>query len=367
MLNRLIQTNPTLSMTRASMRMWFRDRQAIFWTFFLPLVLISIFGLLDVGAFSSVDLGVVDKANNEASRKLVGDIQGLGAFDISDTGTEADERQALLEGDRNLVLIIEPGFDDSRSQADREVTVIYNQGRQQESQSGRTIIQQILDEMTFADAGVEVRYRVDAQPVDSRNLRFIDFLMPGVVAMSIMQMGLFSVAFSFVQLKSRGILRRLLATPVNPASFLFAQVITRLTVSVIQTLVLIGLAVIAFDVQLVGNLSAVLVLAVLGGGVFVSMGFAVSGWAGSEDVAAPIANIIALPMMFLSGVFFPRDAMPKSIQLVADHLPLSYLVDAIRSVAIDGESLWSQWPDVLGLTAWVVVTFLVALRLFRWE
>ena len=367
MLKRLLQTNPTLSLTWASMRIWFRDRQAIFWTFFLPLVLMSIFGLLDFGAFNTVDLGIVDKADNEASRNLTGAIRSLGAFDISGEETEAEKREALLEGDLNLLLIINPGFDGSNSRADRQVTVIYNQGRAQEAQAGQIIIQQVLDEMTFADAGVESRYSIDAQPVDSRNLRYIDFLMPGVVAMSIMQMGLFSVAFSFVQLKSRGILRRLLATPVQPASFLFAQVSTRLLVSVLQSLVLIGLAVVAFDVHLAGNLGAIILLALLGGAVFVSMGFAVSGWAGSEDVAAPVANAIALPMMFLSGVFFPRDAMPEPLRAVADFLPLSYLADALRNIAIDGQTLWSQWPDVLGLAAWLAVTLLVAVRLFRWE
>jgi ABC-2 type transport system permease protein len=367
MLKRIIQTNPTLSLTRASMRIWFRDRQAIFWTFFLPLVLISVFGLLDFGAFSTVDLGIVDHAENDASRRLIGDIRDLDTFDISETLSEGEEREALLDGDRDLVLIIEPGFGEAQSPVRRQVTVIYNQGQAQESAAGQSIIQHVLDEMTFAEAGDPDRYRIDAQPVDSRNLRFIDFLMPGVVAMSIMQMGLFSVAFSFVQLKSRGILRRLLATPVQPASFLFAQVFTRLTVSVLQTLVLIGLAVVAFDVHLAGNLGSVIVLALLGGAVFVSMGFAVSGWAGSEDVAAPVANAIALPMMFLSGVFFPRDAMPEPLRAVADFLPLSYLADALRSVAIDGQTLWSQWTDVLGLTAWLAVTFLVAVRLFRWE
>lgn len=367
MFKRLLQTNPTLSLTRASMKIYFRDRQAIFWTFFLPLVIMSIFGLLDFGAFSTVNLGIVDKADNETSRNLTRTIRSLGAFEISDEATEAEKREALLEGDLNLLLIINPGFDGSESQADRQVTVIYNQGRAQEAQAGQIIIQQLLDEMTFANAGVESRYSIDAQPVDSRNLRYIDFLMPGVVAMSIMQMGLFSVAFSFVQLKSRGVLRRLLATPVQPASFLFAQVSTRLFVSILQTLVLIGLAVLAFDVDLAGNLGAIILLALLGGAVFVSMGFAISGWAKSEDVAAPIANIIALPMMFLTGVFFPRDVVPEPLRTVADFLPLSYLADALRNVAVDGHTLWSQWDNVLGLAAWLAVTFLVAVRSFRWE
>ena len=367
MLNRLIQTNPTISLTKASMRIWFRDRVAIFWTFFLPVVLISVFGLLDFGAFRTIDLGIVDRADNQTSRKLISDIRTLDAFDISDTASEAEERQALLDGDRNLVLIIEPGFGEDSSQNQRRVNVIYNQGQPKESSAGQSIIQSALDEITFAEGKLTDRYQIESQPVDSRNLRFIDFLLPGVVAMSIMQMGLFSVAFSFVQLKSKGILRRLQATPVLPASFIFAQVFTRLTVSILQTLVLIGLAVIAFNAQLEGNLLAVLLLALIGGGVFVSMGFAVSGFARTEDVAAPLANAIALPMMFLSGVFFPRDTMPDALQLVADYLPLSFLVDAIRSVAVDGQNVWSQWDNILGLIGWLSITFFISVRLFRWE
>ena len=130
---------------------------------------------------------------------------------------------------------------------------------------------------------------------------------------------------------------------------------------------LVGLAVVAFDVNLQGNLFSMLLLALLGGAVFVSMGFAVSGFARTEDVAAPIANAIALPMMFLSGVFFPREAMPEPLRVVADYLPLSFLADALRSVAVDGQSLWSQWDDVLGLVGWLAVTFFISVRLFRWE
>lgn len=308
----------------------------------MPLVLISVFGLLDFGAFSTIDLGIVDRANSDASRRLINDIRDLDTFEVFDESSEDDERVALLDENRDLVLIIEPDFGVPQSPFERQVTVIYNQGQAQEAAAGQTIIQQVLDEITFAEAGSPARYRIDAQPVDSRNLRFIDFLLPGVVAMSIMQMGLFSVAFSFVQLKSRGILRRLLATPVHPASFIFAQVSTRLLVSILQTLILIGLAVLAFDVHLAGNLGAIILLALLGGAVFVSMGFAVSGWAGSEDVAAPVANAIALPMMFLSGVFFPRDAMPEPLRAVADFLPLGYLADALRNVTIDGQTLWFQ-------------------------
>lgn len=358
-------TNPTWVLTVASLRMWFRDRQAIFWTFFLPLVLMLIFGILNFGDFGAVDLGVVDQARNERSHGLVGGLREFRTFDLTTDGTAEAEYRALSQGDRDLVLIIPQDF--GQPEGPVAVTLFYNAGHARESQVGESIVRQLLDEMTFALQESPHRFTIQAQPVQSRNLRFIEFLMPGIVAMSIMQMGLFSVAFTFVQMKNRGILRRLLATPVHPASFLFGQVFTRLIVSILQSLVLIGVAVILFNVEIAGNLGSFLLLALLGGGVFVSLGFAVSGWARSEDVAAPIANVIALPMMFLSGVFFPRSAMPGALESVTDYLPLTYLIDALRSVAIDGDVLWSQGWNILGLAVWLVITFLVAVRLFRWE
>ena len=359
------RTNPTWVLTVASLKMWFRDRQAIFWTFFLPLVLMVIFGVLNFGDLGNVDLGIVDQAHNEISRSIVDRLEEIETFDLSEHGTKDQELEALADGDRDLVLVIPQDFDQINGPG--TVQIYFNEGQAREAQVGRSIVRQILDEITFKVTDVPHRFTIDAQAIDSRNLRFIDFLMPGIIAMSIMQMGLFSVAFSFIQLKSRGILRRLLATPMHPASFLFAQVFTRLTVSIMQTLVLIGVAVVFFNVDIVGNLASILLLALLGGGVFVSLGFAVSGWAKSEDVAAPIANIIALPMMFLSGVFFPRSAMPGALESVTDFLPLTYLIDALRNVSIDGDVLWSQGWNILGLTVWMAISFLVAVRLFKWK
>ncbi len=361
----MIFANPVWVLTIASLKMWFRDRQAIFWTFFLPLVLMVIFGVLNFGALGDVNMGVIDQAQNEASRGLVSSLEDNSALDLSIDATEEYERLALSDGDRDLVLIIPPEF--AGPSGPNQVRILFDASESRQVQVGRTIVSQALDEMTFALVDVPSRFTADAEPVTSRRLRFVDFLMPGIVAMSIMQMGLFSVAFSFVQLKNRGVLRRLLATPVHPASFLFGQVFTRLTVSILQTLVLIGVAVILFDVHLAGNLAAILLLALLGGGVFVSMGFAVSGWARSEEVAAPLANVVALPMMFLSGVFFPRSAMPDVLEAITSYLPLTYLIDAMRNVATDGEVIWSQGWNILGLAVWLALSFLVAMRLFRWE
>lgn len=360
-----MKTNPTWVLTIASGKIWLRDRAALFWTFFLPVLIMVIFGVLNFGAFGSVSLGLVDEAGTDASRGLAQGLASIDAIKLTKAASLDMERQALLDGDRQIVLVLPPGFGATRAPAD--VRVLYNEGRPEQVQVGLTIIREALNRMTLQAAGVQPLFTLSTESVTSRSFSYIDFLVPGVVAMSIMQLGLFSVAFGFVQLRQRGILRRLWATPVRPRSFLFAQVVTRLVVSVLQSLLLIGIAVVFFDVQIVGNLLGILVLAVLGGAVFLTMGFAIAGRAKNENVAAPIANIVALPMMFLSGVFFGRDAMPEALKTVTSYLPLTYLADGMRAISTQGTTLWSQWPAMLGLGVWLVVSFAVATRLFRWE
>ncbi len=349
----------------ASLKMWFRDKQALFWSMLLPLLFMVIFGLMNFGSLGRVDLGIVNLASSPTSQGMLEALKSIEALDITYLADRQAALAALEEGERDLVLVVPPGFGASIEPLDLEV--LFNEGRPQESQVGLAVLGQVLDELTFRMSDASRLFVIDATPVGGRNVRYIDFLLPGIVAMSIMQMGLFSVAFAFVQLKRQGILRRLLATPVRPASFLFAQVVTRLAVSILQTAVLITVAVVFFDVHVAGSLLAIFLLALIGGAVFISLGFAISGWASTEEVAAPLANVIALPMIFLSGVFFPRQAMPEVLQTVTDYLPLTYLANSLRSVAIDGATLWSQWVGIAGLAAWLVVTYVLAIKLFRWE
>ena len=353
---------PEIYLTWSTIKMWSRDRASLFWTFFLPLVIMVIFGLLNFGELGKVDLGIVDNAGNGASEKLVDGLSELDALRIS-AGDEGLERAALADGRRDLVVILPADF----GQPGGTVTALYHQGRASESQVGLGIMRSAIAELNFAITGAARVVTLDEQAVAARNLGYIDFLMPGVIGMSIMQLGLFSVAFSFVTMKREGVLRRLLATPLNPATLLVAQVVTRLIVVIVQTLILAGVAIFLFGAEFAGNFFAVLLAAALGGAVFLALGFAVSGWARSEQQAAPLANVVSLPMMFLSGVFFSRDVLPEILQRITDYLPLTYLVEAIRGMTVQGDSIVAQWPNFLGMAVWLVVAFIIANRTFRWE
>ena len=351
--------------------MWARDRAALFWTFFLPLVIMVIFGLLNFGELGKVDLGIVDLAQNEASARFINEAEDVQALRVS-VGSEQDELAALSDGQRDVILILPQNFGPevtAQGAVWEPVTVraLYHAGRRAESEVGLGILQSGIDELNFSLSGVDRLVTLEGEAVAARDLGYIDFLMPGVIGMAIMQLGLFSVAFSFVTMKREGVLRRLLATPLNPATLLTAQVVTRLIVVILQTMILAGVAVFLFGAEFAGNFFAVLLAAGLGGAVFLALGFAVSGWARTEQQAAPLANIVSLPMMFLSGVFFSRDVLPGVLQVVTDYLPLTFLVEAIRGMTVQGDSIIAQWPNFLGMAVWFVIAFIIANRTFRWE
>ncbi|MSQ32721.1 MAG: ABC transporter permease [Dehalococcoidia bacterium] len=150
-------------------------------------------------------------------------------------------------------------------------------------------------------------------------------------------------------MKQKGIIRRLQATPLKAGDIMFAQVVTRIIVALIVTLILIAVGVFLFDVNFKGNILLGLLISVMGAGVFLSMGFAIAGIAKTEESASPIANIVTLSQMFLSGIFFSRDVIPGVVKHITDYLPLTFLADSLRNVAIQGQGVSDVWPQLLGL------------------
>lgn len=343
------------------MKMFFREKEAVFWTIFLPLFMIVLFGFVKFDP-ARVELGIVNEAGKEGVefRKSLTTIATITLHE----GNRDKELRALGIGERDLVVVLPPNFN-LRTMG--PIQVFTNDAKPQEAQLGVLLVQQALDKKIFDRAPGISRYVVHPQPVKSRKLSYMDFLVPGILAMSIMQMGIFSVAFVFVDLKKRGILRRLRATPVNPNDFIFAQIVTRLIVLLMQIVVLTAVGIFFFHLNFAGNLLDMFVIGILGAIVFLGIGFAVAGISRSEEQVAPLANVITMPMLLLSGVFFSRTNLPGFAHAVTNYFPLTYLADALRSVAIDGASLFQIYPQLIGLGIWCAVSTVLAVRFFHWE
>ena len=353
----------------ASVLMFVRNRAAVFFSLFLPLIIMLIFGVLNFEGTTTIQLGLVDEARNQASAKL---IDGLAAFEYLEptTGSRQQQLTELADGNRDFVLVIPSGFDPQPGQVTGLVAYASTADPAQ-AQVGQGLLQQAVGTALFAPPGTPPGGAFGAPPVSfesvqSRDLGYIDFLVPGIVGMTVMQLGLFGVAFGFVHLKRTGALRRLFATPTSPAYFLGAQVASRLIICVVQVAILLGIG-IWFGLQMFGDYATLAVVVLLAAIIFLAVGFAIAGWAKNEDQAAPVANLISLPMMFLSGVFFPRDAMPDFLANVTQFMPLTYVNQALRAVVNEGAGLASLGPELLGMGVWAVITFVLAVRMFRWE
>jgi ABC-2 type transport system permease protein len=345
----------------ASVKMFVRNRVAVFFSLFLPLLIMLIFGVLNFEGSTSVSLGIVDEAGTPTSGGLVSAIEGVETFEVT-TGARDAELTALEEGDREMVLVIPAGWGESQDAAG--LTAYAAAGAQQDAQIGALILNSLVTQFVFGGQGGEPPISVET--VNSRDLGYIDFLVPGILGLTIMQLGIFGVAFGFVQLKRTGALRRLFATPTPPGYFLAAQIASRLLLGLAQVGILLGIG-LWFGLNLVGSVLLLLAVAAFGAVIFLAVGFSVAGWARNEDQAAPVANLISLPMMFLSGTFFPRDAMPEFLRVVTEFMPLTYLNHALRTIANEGAGVAEIGGDLLGMAVWAVIAFVVAVRLFSWE
>ncbi len=356
-----------LGYTVLLLRAYARDRTALFFGFFFPLLFMVLFGVLNFGGSVRVNLGVVDEAKNDQSASFIATLSKIETFKLT-SGERDAEVAKLTAGDRDLVLVIPGDFRIAPAGSGTSVPTLAlyrNSARAEAGAVGTAILNSLIDQLSFAVTQTAPVVSLKSQEVTGRNLKYVDFLTPGILGMTIMQLGISSVAFAFVAERSRGVIRRIMATPIPRRNYIAAHVLQRLILAVVQVLILLGVAVLAFNVTVVGGLGSLLLVAVLGAVVFLNLGFAVTGLLTTENQAAVATQIVTLPQLFLSGVFFSRDAVPAFLKPVADFLPLTFLNDALRAIATTGASLGDVGGQILGLAVWAVVSFFLAYRLFR--
>ena len=356
-----------LGYTALLLRSYARDRTALFFGFLFPLLFMALFGVLNFGGSVRVDLAVVDDAKNEQSASFISSLKAIETFRVT-TGEREAELAELSAGDRDLVLVIPSDFRlaPARPGATVPTLTLYENSAEPEAGGiGRAILSSVVSQMSFAVTQTAPVMTIKREEITGRSLKYVDFLTPGILGMTIMQLGISGVAFSFVAERQRGVIRRIMATPIPRRNYMAAHVLQRLILAVVQVLILLAVAVFGFKVTVVGGLGALLLVSVLGAVVFLCLGFAVTGLLATENQAAVVTQVVTLPQLFLSGVFFSRDAVPAFLRPIADLLPLTFLNDALRDIATTGATLADVSGQILGLLAWSVVSFIAAYRLFR--
>lgn len=359
-----------LDFVRAFGLMFLRNRQALFWTFFFPLLLMGLLGIVfGHGLGGSFDLAVVKLDDGMVASVLVQALRNADGVDVRVVGSEQTALRLLDDGSVQGVLVLPPDLQQDFSTGSGTTLLPFRYDDSDVATAGQVVgvTQQIVETAGNGIADVRPRLGIEPRGVKAAGLDYLDFLVPGIVALSIMQTAIFGVAGTLVTYKEKGVLRRLRATPLPMRSFMGANVLTRILISLAQMAVVLAVGILLFHVTVNGSLLAVCAVSVIGSATFVSLGFTIAAVSKDTEVAQALMNVVQMPMMFLSGIFFPMTNAPAWIQPVVKLMPLTYLADALRAVIIDGAGLWAVRWDLVVLVAAGAAFVLVARRYFRWQ
>jgi ABC-type multidrug transport system permease subunit len=336
----------------ARMKELWREPEVVFWVFIFPILLALGLGI----AFRNkpADTTPIAVVNNSDSQSVMDWLQRSPAksaihADVLDEKTALDRFRL---GQYSLLVTMD----------DKGLHYRYDPARP-ESVLART---QVDDALQTA-AGRTNPVRTEAVQSSEPGARYIDFLIPGLLGMNLMNSGMWGIGFAVVDMRQRKLLKRFVASPMRRTDFLLALGSSRLILMIIEVVLLLGFGVLAFHMKVEGSLPAILLTAALGAISFGGVGLLTASRAQKIETVSGLINVVMMPMWIFSGVFFSYERFPQIIQPLIKALPLTALNDALRAIILQGASLSSQWIPLAIMAIWGGVSFLVALKWFRWS
>lgn len=347
------RSRPALvELTLARLREFAREPEVVFWVFVFPVLLAFALGI----AFRNTEpepVRIAVEAQGDATRANAVAERLRSEKSIEAIVLTPDETAAALRSGRVALAVQTDGanytyrFDPTRPES-REARFLTNDALQRAA--GRT------DTFTAQDARVT-----------ETGARYIDFLIPGLVGLNLMGSGMWGLGFSIVQARSRKLLKRYAATPMRRSDYLLSFILSRLVFLVFETIAVIGFAWLVFGVEVRGSLVGLSLVLILGSGAFAGIGLLTAARPTTIEGVSGLMNAVMMPMWLFSGTFFSAARFPEFLQPAIQILPLTALNDALRAIMNDGATLTSQWTELALLAGWGILTFILALRFFRWQ
>jgi ABC-type multidrug transport system permease subunit len=338
--------SPLAEMTVFRLREFIREPDAVFWVFVFPLLLTLALGF----AFREKppDRIPVGIAEGPAAQKHLAAMKKSPALQPR-VYPVAEGREELRRG--KISLLVEGG----------DVPVYRYDATRPESRTARVEV----DDALQGGAGRRDAFTAREVKVAEQGSRYVDFLVPGLIAMNLMGTGMWSIGFAVVNARLKKLLKRFLATPMRKWQFLVAQFLARLIFLVVEVAVVTLFAWLVFDVEVRGSFLLFALLCLLGGTAFAGLGILISSRVKTLEAVSGLMNVVMMPMWICSGVFFSYERFPDAVKPVIRALPLTALADGLRAVMNDGSG--NVMPQVINLIAWTVISGLVGLKIFRWN
>lgn len=342
--------HPLVQLTLVRYREFYREPEALFWVFIFPVLLTAGLGI----AFRSraperTPIALVARAgaDDSLSARLAA-APGLKRRVLDDSAAA----RALRTGEVTLVVV--PTADGVEYRYDRE---------RPEAGTARLLVDQVVQ----GSAGRRDPVRASDRTVREVGARYVDFVVPGLLGMNLMGSGIWGLGFAIVDARRKHLLKRLTATPMSRPQYLASFVLSRLTFLVLEVALLLGFAVLVFGVPVRGSLVLLGAVCLLSALAFSSIGLLLAARPRTVEGVSGLMNVVMLPMWIFSGVFFASDRFPDAVQPLIRALPLTAVINALRATMLRGAGVAQLLPELAVIVGWLVVSFLLAVRLFRWR
>lgn len=373
MLNKLPKSLFTVAVfVKINTRRFFRDRLALFFSVGFPLIFLFVFGSLNSGSGDvSFRIALINQSNSSFAKQFVDQANKSGIFKIDDKANTLDQAKELMaKSQLDATILLPKTFGEvatGKQIPEGEAQVIYTQNNAQSGTALASVLTTQFKAINDKLVPSETPFTVKSEQLNQKSLSSFDYTFAGLLGFAIIGMGIFGPINVFPELKKMGILRRLSTTPLKVWQYFLSTMIGQAIIGLIALSIMFIVAILVFHLKIVGNWFELALFLVLGIITILGIGLALGGWAKNERQAAPLSNIIVFPMMFLSGTFFPRFLMPEWLQNLSGLLPLTPVIDGIRLIATEGKHLWEIAPQLGLMGVWMVIIYLIAFRVFRWE
>jgi len=329
--------------------------------FLFPVVFVVIFGYISNDSQPTIRVGLVydDSSIYEPIKKS---FESSSIFVVTEKQEFNSLSDDLANGDLDGLIQIK---------SKTEVILISNANKPQNVSSIVQVLDNINTQLTLSQNQVESKaFEIDKSELNSRQIRYIDFVLPGILGYSIMTSAIFGVAYSFLTLRKDNVLKRFFAGPTKVSAFIMGESLSRGFFIVLQNILLLAVAAFLFNFSPRNGLTGfaeIMVVIVIGLITFLGFGYLVAGFAKSDEVISPVANLIILPQFILAGTFFAVSSLPVWLQSITKFMPLYHFNEAIRAISIDGAHLHSNQVLIpIGvLIIWSIVVYTAAAKVFR--
>ncbi len=362
---------PIFTFIKIDVRRLFRDKVAIFFTFAFPLIFLLIFGTIFRGDSDvSFRVALLNQSETEFARSFVDQAKKNPVLKIDEEVTTLDQaKEKMNRGqlDATITLPEDFGSIQNAKHPSGQAQILYDQSNEQAGRTLGSIMESVFADINKQFVQTEEPFTVAVESTATKGLTQFDYTFSGLLGFTLLSLGVFGPTSVFPRLKQRGVLRRYQTTTLKVWQYFTANVLSNMVVGILSVATMFAVALTIFDLNMRGSYLQLLVVILIGATLMFGIGLAIGGWAKNENQAAPLAQLTAMPMMFLSGVFFPTFLMPEWLQAITRFIPLTPIVESVRFIVTEGKSLLDLGPQLALMFGWLVIIYIIAFRVFRWE